>query len=100
VSAPYARRTYDCGEVGGDNEPLLEVPLPGRLRDRLDPRYEFRMGVWRIAVELIDGSVINDLFTNGDQIYRLVGWSNASFKGERGVLNFGPDDIRDVRPTC
>ena len=100
MSARHAHETDYVREVGGDSEPLLEVPLPRRLRDRLDPKDEFRMGVWQIAVELIDGSVINDLFTNGDQIYRLVGWRNASLEGERGPLNLSPDDIRDVRPTC
>jgi len=57
------------------------------------------MGVWKVAVELTNGTVIDDLFTNGLVIYRLVGWGDASFAGERGSLHFGPGDIRDVRQT-
>jgi len=83
--------------VSGDKAPLLEIPLPRQLRERLEPKTEFRMGVWKVAVELIDGTMINDLFTNGDQIYRLVGWRDASFEGKRAPLPFGPGDIRDVR---
>lgn len=74
---------------------VLAVPFPNRLRDRL--RLEHRMGVWRINVELIDGSTVADLFTNGVTIYRLIGWDLPGFSGEKGSLHFSEDDIKDIR---
>ena len=57
------------------------------------------MGVWRINVELQDGTIVNDLFTNGKEIYRLVGWDAPNFTGQRGDLPFGAVDIKDVQPV-
>ena len=55
------------------------------------------MGVWKIDVELVDGTVVKDLFTNGLGIYRLIGWDTAGFSGQRGAVPFGIADIKDIR---